>query len=96
RTLRTSDLIRFRVGSATPWLHVTGKGNRDREIPLPAEVQRTLMAWLEVRPQETQDNSAADPAAFSALHTKLLARYLERQRLMVTARAPAWAAAAAA
>ena len=61
RTLRTSDLIRFRADSATPWLHVTGKGNRDRELPLPAEVQRTLMAWLDVRPSEAQDNPLLFP-----------------------------------
>jgi hypothetical protein len=61
RTLRTSNLIRFRAGSATPWLHVTGKGNRDRELPLPAEVQRTLMAWLDVRPQKAQDNPLLFP-----------------------------------
>jgi integrase len=61
RTLRTSDLIRFRAGSATPWLHVIGKGNRDRELPLPAEVQRTLMAWLDVRPQEAQGNPLLFP-----------------------------------
>ncbi|MGH2942351.1 MAG: tyrosine-type recombinase/integrase [Solirubrobacteraceae bacterium] len=56
RTLRTSDVIRYRAGSATPWLHVTGKGNRDRELPLPVEVQRTLMAWLDVRPQDAAHN----------------------------------------
>jgi integrase/recombinase XerC len=61
RTLRCSDLIRFRAGSATPWLHVTGKGNRDRELPLPAEVQRTLMAWLDVRPQEAEHNALLFP-----------------------------------
>jgi integrase len=59
--LRTSDVIRFRAGSAAPWLHVAGKGNRDRELPLPAEVQRTLMAWLDVRPQEAQDNPLLFP-----------------------------------
>ena len=56
RTLRTSDLVRFRSGSATPWLHVTGKGGRDRELPLPGEVQRALVAWADVRPPESQSN----------------------------------------
>jgi integrase len=61
RTLHTSDLVRFRSGSATPWLHVTGKGGRDRELPLPAEVQRALVAWAGVRPPEAQNNPLLFP-----------------------------------
>jgi integrase len=61
RTLRTSDVIRYRAGSATPWLHVTGKGNRDRQLPLPAEVQRALTAWLDARPPEAMVNPLLFP-----------------------------------
>jgi site-specific recombinase XerC len=36
RTLRVDDLTGLRAGSATPWLHVVGKGSRERELPLPS------------------------------------------------------------
>ena len=52
RTLRRDDLAGMRAGSATPWLHVVGKGSRERELPLPLEVQRVLLAWLDARPPE--------------------------------------------
>jgi hypothetical protein len=43
--------------------------------PATADERPVLVELLE------QLHSATDPAAFSALHTKLLARYLARQRL---------------
>lgn len=63
RRLRLTDLTGIRAGSATPWLQVLGKGNRERALPLPAEVQRALLAWLDVRPPE----SAWNPLLFPRL-----------------------------
>lgn len=56
RTLRRTDLRSLRAGSATPWLHVRGKGGRERDLPLPPEVQRALLAWLDVTPPEADWN----------------------------------------
>ena len=53
RTLRVDDVTGLRARSATPWLHVVGKGSRERELPLPLEVQRVLLAWLDARPPES-------------------------------------------
>ena len=63
RTLRVDDVTGLRARSATPWLHVVGKGSRERELPLPLEVQRALLAWLDVRPPE----SAWNPLLFPRL-----------------------------
>jgi integrase/recombinase XerC len=63
RTLRVEDITGLRAGSATPWLHVVGKGSRERELPLPFEVQRVLLAWLDARPAE----SAWSPLLFPRL-----------------------------
>ena len=63
RTLRVEDIAGLRAGSATPWLHVVGKGSRERELPLPLEVQRVLLAWLDARPPE----SAWSPLLFPRL-----------------------------
>jgi len=63
RTLRTDDLTGLRAGSATPWLHVVGKGSRERDLPLPLEVQRALLAWLDARPPD----SAWNPLLFPRL-----------------------------
>jgi len=52
RRLRLTDLTGIRAGSATPWLQVLGKGNRERGLPLPQEVQRALLAWLDARPPD--------------------------------------------
>ena len=52
RRLRVTDLTGIRAHSATPWLQVLGKGNRERSLPLPQEVQRALLAWLDARPPE--------------------------------------------
>jgi integrase/recombinase XerC len=40
---------------------VTGKGGRNRELPLPAEVQRALLAWADIRPPESQSNPLLFP-----------------------------------
>ena len=61
RTLRLTDLAGMRARSATPWLHVVGKGARERDLPLPAEVQRALLAWLDVRPVEADWNPLLFP-----------------------------------
>jgi integrase len=61
RTLRLDDLTGLRAGSATPWLHVVGKGSRERELPLPLEVQRVLLAWLNARPPESAWSSLLFP-----------------------------------
>ena len=61
RRLRLIDLTGIRAGSATPWLQVLGKGNRERALPLPAEVQRALLAWLDVRPAEAAWNALLFP-----------------------------------
>jgi integrase/recombinase XerC len=61
RRLRLTDLAGIRAGSATPWLQVLGKGNRERALPLPAEVQRALLAWLDARPPETAWNPLLFP-----------------------------------
>lgn len=61
RRLRLIDLTGIRAGSATPWLQVLGKGNRARALPLPAEVQRALLAWLDVRPPEAAWNPLLFP-----------------------------------
>ena len=61
RTLRLEDLTSLRAGSATPWLHVRGKGGRERDLPLPAEVQRALLAWLDARPPEADWNPLLFP-----------------------------------
>ncbi|MFP5380128.1 MAG: tyrosine-type recombinase/integrase [Vicinamibacteria bacterium] len=61
RTLRLDDLTGVRAGSATPWLHVVGKGKRERAIPLPPAVQRPLGAWLDARPPETDWNPLLFP-----------------------------------
>ena len=53
RTLRVDDIAGLRARSATPWMHVGGKGSRERELPLPLEVQRVLLAWLDARPPES-------------------------------------------
>jgi integrase len=63
RRLRLTDLTGIRAGSATPWLEVLGKGNRARAIPLPAGVQRALLAWLDARPPE----AAWNPLLFARL-----------------------------
>jgi integrase len=52
RTLRLDDITGLRAGSATPWLHVVGKGSRERELPLPLEVQRCCWrGWTRGRPR---------------------------------------------
>lgn len=61
RRLRLADLTGMRAGSATPWLHVLGKGNRERAIPLAAGVQRALLAWLDARPPEAAWNPLLFP-----------------------------------
>jgi|GEM_PF-5003169 len=61
RRLRLTDLTAIRSGSATPWLQVLGKGNRERSLPLPAEVQRVLLAWMDVRPPEATWNPLLFP-----------------------------------
>lgn len=61
RRLRLTDLTGIRAGSATPWLQVLGKGNRERALPLPAEVQRALLAWLDARPPEAMWNPLLFP-----------------------------------
>lgn len=38
-----------------------GKGNRERGVPLPQEVQRALLAWLDVRPPEAAWNALLFP-----------------------------------
>jgi integrase/recombinase XerC len=53
RTLRVDAITGLRARSATPWLHVVGKGSRERQLPLPLEVQRVLVAWLDARPPES-------------------------------------------
>ena len=63
RTLRIDAITGLRARSATPWLHVVGKGSRERELPLPLEVQRALLAWLDARPPE----SAWNPLLFPRL-----------------------------
>jgi integrase len=45
--------------TVTLWLHVTGKG--ERELSLPAELQRTLTAWLDARPPKAHDNPRLCP-----------------------------------
>jgi integrase len=52
RRLRLADLTAIRASSSTPWLQVLGKGNRERGLPLPQEVQRALLAWLDARPPD--------------------------------------------
>lgn len=61
RRARLADLTGMRAGSATPWLHILGKGNRERALPLPAEVQRALLAWLDARPSEAAWNPLLFP-----------------------------------
>lgn len=61
RTLRLTDITGLRAGSATPWLHVRGKGDRERDLPLPAEVQRALLAWLDALPPEASWNPLLFP-----------------------------------
>ena len=61
RRLRLTDLTGIRAGSATPWLEVRGKGDRERPLPLPAEVQRALLAWLDMRPPEAAWNPLLFP-----------------------------------
>jgi len=61
RRLRLDDLTGIRAGSATPWLQVLGKGNRERGVPLPQEVQRALLAWLDERPPEVAWNPLLFP-----------------------------------
>lgn len=61
RRLRLTDLTALRAASATPWLLVLGKGNRERSIPLPQEVERTLLAWLDLRPPEAGWNPLLFP-----------------------------------
>lgn len=61
RRLRLTDLAGIRAGSATPWLQVLGKGNRERALPLPAEVQRAMLVWLDARPPETAWNPLLFP-----------------------------------
>ena len=59
RTLRVDAITGLRARSATPWLHVVGKGSRERELPLPLEVQRALLAWLDARPRESAWNRSS-------------------------------------
>jgi len=61
RRLRLDDLTGMRAGSAAPWLQVLGKGNRERGVPLPQEVQRALLAWLDARPPDAAWNPLLFP-----------------------------------
>jgi len=61
RRLCLDDITGMRAGSATPWLQVLGKGNRERGVPLPQQVQRALLAWLDVRPPEAAWNPLVFP-----------------------------------
>jgi integrase len=63
RRLRWDDLTAQRRGSATPWLHVRGKGGRERRLPIPPDVQRALHAWEHAVPPEL----AANPLMFPRL-----------------------------
>ncbi len=61
RRLRWDDLTPQRRGSSTPWLHVRGKGGRERRLPIPADVQRALRAWQHAVPEEVADNPLMFP-----------------------------------
>ena len=50
RRLRARDLRRPRANARHHRLYVRGKGGREREVPVPGEVQAALDAWLKVHP----------------------------------------------
>jgi integrase/recombinase XerD len=61
RRLRWADLAAQRRGSSTPWLHVRGKGGRERRLPIPPDVQRALRAWEHAVPEEVASNPLMFP-----------------------------------
>lgn len=50
-----------RAGGARPWLRVTGKGRREREFPLAADVVAALERWQRLRPPEVREHPLLFP-----------------------------------
>lgn len=65
RTVRLDGIAPRRPGASRPWLHVLGKGDKQRNLPIPAEVATPLEQWLQCRDQVPE--LAADPLLFPRL-----------------------------
>jgi hypothetical protein len=92
RTLRCSDPIRSRARSTTPCLQASGRRHRDRDLPLPRKVQRTLLGLLGVRPPQVQHNpllSALPHAPRSSMSRALITSISATVAALALAAAPA-------
>ena len=57
--LRVSELIGLKCKDLAPdigWVHVMGKGRRDRKLPVRKETRSLLETWLAVRPDRISDH----------------------------------------
>ncbi len=57
--LRVSELIGLKCKDLAPdtgWIHVMGKGRRDRKLPVRKETRSLLEVWLAVRPDRISDH----------------------------------------
>ena len=57
--LRVSELIGLKCKDLAPdlgWVHVMGKGRRDRKLPVRKETRSLLQDWLAIRPDRISDH----------------------------------------
>jgi integrase len=60
RLLRREDIKAKRSDGTKPWLRVTGKGAKVRDLPIPTDIADALLTWERKRPTELAD----DPLLF--------------------------------
>lgn len=65
RTVRVDGIAARRAGASRPWLHVLGKGDKQRELPIPSEAAVAIAGWLEQR--EGVEELADEPLLFPRL-----------------------------
>ncbi len=65
RSARLEGIAPRRAGASRPWLHVHGKGDKQRGLPLPSTVAAAIAAWLELR--DRVERLANDPLLFPRL-----------------------------
>ncbi len=65
RSARLEGIAPRRAGASRPWLHVQGKGDKQRGLPLPSSVAAAIGSWLELRDHVEQ--LADDPLLFPRL-----------------------------
>ena len=61
RTLPVDAVFLRRADGNRAWRRVTGKGRREREFPLTADVTDALHAWEKVRPAEIREHPLMFP-----------------------------------